>query len=294
MGPSLTPFGVTGALADPQLQLFTSPASSLLDTNDHWGGTPALAASFAALGAFALPPASLDSALARMLPPGNYTVQITGAAGTTGIALAELYDADPTPLGAPTLVAVSRFNNASARALVTGDGGILIAGFVINGNLPKTILVRAIGPALTGFGVAGVLADPRLEPGGIGGGGRVAVQQAGRHQAMGVEMPDAPARTIIALDLHGAARRQAATFLALGEGAGLHGGAGQDARPCSAGAAVLHPHTVSLNANTNCAPESSDHRRPLPRGVVYGAYGQCMNKTALPKWLRLWIIMIGV
>ena len=163
IGPSLTPFGVTGALADPQLQLFTSPASSLLDTNDHWGGTPALAASFAALGAFALPPASLDSALARMLPPGNYTVQITGAAGTTGIALAELYDADPTPLGAPTLVAVSRFTNASARALVTGDGGILIAGFVINGNLPKTILVRAIGPALTGFGVAGVLADPRLD-----------------------------------------------------------------------------------------------------------------------------------
>ena len=163
IGPSLTPFGVTGALADPQLHLFTAPASSLLDANDHWGGTPALAASFAALGAFALPPASLDSALARSLPPGNYTVQITGAAGTTGIALAELYDADPTPLGAPALVATSRLTNASARALVTGDGGILIAGFVINGNLPKTILVRAIGPALTGFGVAGVLADPRLD-----------------------------------------------------------------------------------------------------------------------------------
>ena len=163
IGPSLTLFGVAGALADPQLQLFTSPASSLLDTNDHWGGTPALAASFAALGAFALTPASLDSALERILPPGNYTVQITGSAGTTGIALAELYDADPTPLRAPTLVAVSRLTNASARALVTGDGGILIAGFVINGNLPKTILVRAIGPALAGFGVAGVLADPRLD-----------------------------------------------------------------------------------------------------------------------------------
>ena len=163
IGPSLTPFGVTGALADPQLQLFTSPASSLLDANDHWGGTPALAASFAALGAFALTPASLDSALARSLPPGNYTVQITGAGGTTGIALAELYDADPTPLGAPTLVAVSRLTNASARALVTADGGILIAGFVINGNVPKTVLVRAIGPALAGFGVTGVLADPRLD-----------------------------------------------------------------------------------------------------------------------------------
>ena len=162
IGPSLTPFGVTGWLADPQLQLFAAPASTPLATNDNWGGTLALSTSFASVGAFALAPVSLDSALARILPSGNYTVQITGAAGTTGIALAELYDADPTPLGAPPLVAVSRLTNASARAQVGIGASVLIAGFSVSGNVPKTILIRAIGPSLTAFNVAGVLADPFL------------------------------------------------------------------------------------------------------------------------------------
>ena len=40
---------------------------------------------------------------------------------------------------------------------------ILIAGFSISGNQPKQILIRGIGPALTGFGIVGALANPRLE-----------------------------------------------------------------------------------------------------------------------------------
>jgi hypothetical protein len=43
----------------------------------------------------------------------------------------------------------------------TGDN-ILIAGFVIDGNASKTVLVRAIGPTLANFGVGGVLANPQL------------------------------------------------------------------------------------------------------------------------------------
>ena len=38
---------------------------------------------------------------------------------------------------------------------VTGGNGILIAGLVIGGNGPKTVLVRGVGPALSEFGVAG-------------------------------------------------------------------------------------------------------------------------------------------
>jgi len=163
IGPSLTAFGVTGALEDPQLQLFNRSSSAPLAANDNWGGSSALSTLFSSLGAFALAPSSADSALQRTLPAGDYSVQLTGAGASTGLALAELYDADPTPTGAPTLVAVSRLTNISARAQVGIGGAILIAGFTLNGNVPKTVLLRAIGPALTSFGVTGVLADPKLE-----------------------------------------------------------------------------------------------------------------------------------
>jgi hypothetical protein len=43
---------------------------------------------------------------------------------------------------------------------VTGGDGVLIGGFVIEGNAPKTVLIRGVGPTLSSFGVPGVLADP--------------------------------------------------------------------------------------------------------------------------------------
>jgi hypothetical protein len=52
--------------------------------------------------------------------------------------------------------------NVSTRAQVGTGGGILIVGFSLNGNVPKNILIRAVGPSLTQFGVTGVLADPAL------------------------------------------------------------------------------------------------------------------------------------
>ena len=44
----------------------------------------------------------------------------------------------------------------------TGDN-VLIGGFVITGTQPKQLLIRAIGPSLTSFGIPDVLADPVLE-----------------------------------------------------------------------------------------------------------------------------------
>jgi hypothetical protein len=52
--------------------------------------------------------------------------------------------------------------NVATRAWVGRDDQVLIGGFVVQGASPKTVLVRAAGPALAGFGVAGALADPRL------------------------------------------------------------------------------------------------------------------------------------
>ena len=44
-----------------------------------------------------------------------------------------------------------------------------IGGFIITGSAPKRVLLRAIGPSLTHFGVPDVLADPVLELHGPGG-----------------------------------------------------------------------------------------------------------------------------
>jgi hypothetical protein len=43
----------------------------------------------------------------------------------------------------------------------TGDN-VLIDGFIITGPDPKTVVLRALGPSLTRFGVSGVLPDPVL------------------------------------------------------------------------------------------------------------------------------------
>ena len=49
----------------------------------------------------------------------------------------------------------------------TGDN-VGIGGFIITGNTPKRVIVRAIGPSLSQLGVPNVLADPVLELHGTG------------------------------------------------------------------------------------------------------------------------------
>jgi len=63
-----------------------------IGTNDNWGGTTALTTAFNAVGAFALPATSRDAALLAALPPGSYTVQVSGVGATSGVALIEVYE----------------------------------------------------------------------------------------------------------------------------------------------------------------------------------------------------------
>jgi len=93
-GPALAGFGVSGVLTAPLLQVF-GPGSSVIASNAGWdknGQGPAVSAAAAATGAFAFPAGSADSALVITLPPGNYTAQVSGANGTTGTALVEVYE----------------------------------------------------------------------------------------------------------------------------------------------------------------------------------------------------------
>ena len=90
VGPTLTQFGVTGVLADPQIAVFNG--STAIASNDNWGNDAQVAAAAVQVGAFALTAGSRDAALLVTLQPGSYTVQITGVGNTTGVALIEIYD----------------------------------------------------------------------------------------------------------------------------------------------------------------------------------------------------------
>jgi hypothetical protein len=46
---------------------------------------------------------------------------------------------------------------------VGGNDNVIIAGVILNGSDDGTICFRALGPSLAGFGVQGVLANPRLD-----------------------------------------------------------------------------------------------------------------------------------
>lgn len=91
VGPGLVAFGVGGVVADPRIELFGG-ASRSIDSNDNWGGTAALNAASTAVGAFALEATSRDAALVATLQPGNYSVQVSGVGGATGVALVEVYE----------------------------------------------------------------------------------------------------------------------------------------------------------------------------------------------------------
>ena len=52
--------------------------------------------------------------------------------------------------------------NLSTRGLVGTGDNVLIGGFIVSGTEPKTMVLRALGPSLSSFGLSGLLADPVL------------------------------------------------------------------------------------------------------------------------------------
>jgi hypothetical protein len=148
-GPALAALGVPGAMPDPKLVLYNGQAAAAAD--DDWTGATILAAQ-AALGAFPFAVGSRDAALLAPISGGR-TLHVSGPAA--GNVLFEAYDA-----GTGT---EARLVNLSARNLVGTGANVLIVGFTVGGSGQKNVLLRAAGPALGALGVAGALADPKLE-----------------------------------------------------------------------------------------------------------------------------------
>lgn len=153
IGPSLTSFGVAGAVTDPELRLFDS-RSLQLATNDNWEGNEAVAVAASSVGAFPLATSSRDAALLAFLPAGAYSVHVSPKS-ETGIALVEAYEADQGTVPA-------QISNLSARSVSGTGASVLTVGFSISGETSKTVLIRAVGPTLGAFGVGDALTNPVL------------------------------------------------------------------------------------------------------------------------------------
>jgi hypothetical protein len=157
VGPTLVSLDVPTGLDDPLIRLYAG--STLLQENDDWSAAAnatEVANATHDIGAFELPDGSADAALLTTLAPGNYTVHGVAKDGSLGgVVLVELYDLGGSP------AATSRLANVSTRAMAGSGDDTVIAGFILAGG-DTPVLVRAIGPGLADFGVADLLADPRL------------------------------------------------------------------------------------------------------------------------------------
>lgn len=94
VGPTLRAFGISDALSDPTLRVYSG--STLVTSVDDWSSRPEqgeIQAVSRAVGAFPLT-SGLDAALLVTLQPGSYTAHVTGFLGLTGVALIEIYEVD--------------------------------------------------------------------------------------------------------------------------------------------------------------------------------------------------------
>ena len=151
LGPSLASAGITGALADPIIELYSGDV--IIAENDNW-----MKNQKTEIEATGLQPTNdAEAALIATLAAGTYTVIERGKQATTGIGLIEIYD-----LGAgigPELA------NISTRGFVGTGSSVMIAGFIVASSTggSSQVIVRGLGPSLGDFGIADPLADPVLD-----------------------------------------------------------------------------------------------------------------------------------
>ncbi len=154
VGPSLSAFGVSDPLPNPTLTVYDR-TSTVLATNSGWANDTQISAAGDAVGAFQLAAGRNDAAVILTLAPGPYTAQVSGS--STGTALLEVYD-----LGAQDAVPTKQLINVSTRGRIDASNP-LVVGFVVSGDQPKRVLIRAVGPTLSQFAVSDAVADPAFK-----------------------------------------------------------------------------------------------------------------------------------
>ena len=155
IGPSLVDNGIDDPLLKPRLEIYNA-ASEIIYSNEGWAENEdpdAILAASQLVGAGGRELHDDDTALLVELEQGLYTAIVRGQDDSTGVALVEAFEIEEN---------FTRMINLSSRALVGTGTDVVIPGFVVQGDLPSRILIRAVGPSLAKQGVAGVLADPQF------------------------------------------------------------------------------------------------------------------------------------
>ena len=147
VGPAMRRAGIANVLDDPALTLVRSSDHAVVAANDDW----IEAANAGEIRASGFAPASrLEPAILATLQPGAYTALVEGGTGAGLVAVFEV-DHPEAPLV-----------NISTRGQVLAGNDVMIAGFVIQGASPQTVVVTGIGPSLAAAGIANPVADPTL------------------------------------------------------------------------------------------------------------------------------------
>ena len=151
IGPSLSGFGIAGALQDPVVELHGSNGS-LITMNDNWKDTQRSQIE----GTPFQPADDRESVILATLSPAAYTAILSGKNDGVGIGVIEVYDNNQA--------ATSQLGQISTRGLVQGGNSVMIAGFILgNSPNPTHVAIRGIGPSLSQFGINSPLPDPTLE-----------------------------------------------------------------------------------------------------------------------------------
>lgn len=122
---------------------------------------------------------------------GSYDKRLYALRGASGPARSEwpMFRRDAARAGWQSLGLPrggdGRLVNGSVRSELAPNGPPLTVGFSIAGDGERSLLVRGVGPALAGFGLADALEDPRLRVIGRGSGSLIADNQ-GWHRAPNV------------------------------------------------------------------------------------------------------------
>ena len=146
--------GSGGAIPNPTLSLYANPgitAESMIALSEE----AALSNDIKQVGSFPLTASSSNTIPTQNFLPGTYSAVLGGATNTSESAMLEIYDSDNAN-------STSRINRFSALGLVSIGSPVISCGFVVIGDATETLLIRAVGPSLSTFGLTGVLAQPSL------------------------------------------------------------------------------------------------------------------------------------
>lgn len=150
LGPSLAGYGVGDTL--PALKVTFYREDEVLATNQGWrlGPDPQ-----AVIDTGFAPEYDSEPAILSTVGPGAYTAVVESVDFQTGVALVEVYEIGDSG---------SRLINLSTRGFVGTGEEVMIGGFVIGGETggTKRILIRALGPSLSSYGVTGAMFDPAV------------------------------------------------------------------------------------------------------------------------------------